>query len=419
MNLKTYQAQSMSEALAMVKKDLGRDAVILHTRSFKKGGVFGLGGKSVVEITAATDVNVLPARRGRATEQRPSRPSAAGEPGRGRASALDRNEPPHPASAGTVAGASAGAAAGLTDSVSLSELRGELGQLRSMVADLVRETRFAHGPSLPEELFQAYQSLLENQVAEEIAYQVLDSLRRRLGPEQLRDEQAVRTELQRVIEASLPVAGGIELPATGRPRVVAFVGPTGVGKTTTIAKLAANFRLRGRLRVGLITIDTYRIAAVDQLRTYAEILDVPLEVVLTPKELRAAVGAMRDRDIVLIDTAGRSQNDTIRINELKSFLAAAEPDEIHLVLASTANEKALLQAVEKFGQVRIDRLIFTKLDEAVGFGVILNVLKRVNKALSYVTMGQDVPDDIAAGRSRDLAALILGEAPAHLHRGVA
>jgi len=419
MNLKTYQAQSMSEALAMVKKDLGRDAVILHTRSFKKGGVFGLGGKSVVEITAATDVNVLPARRGRATEQRPSRPSAAGEPGGGRASALDRNEPPHPASAGTVAGASAGAAAGLTDSVSLSELRGELGQLRSMVADLVRETRFAHGPSLPEELFQAYQSLLENQVAEEIAYQVLDSLRRRLGPEQLRDEQAVRTELQRVIEASLPVAGGIELPATGRPRVVAFVGPTGVGKTTTIAKLAANFRLRGRLRVGLITIDTYRIAAVDQLRTYAEILDVPLEVVLTPKELRAAVGAMRDRDIVLIDTAGRSQNDTIRINELKSFLAAAEPDEIHLVLASTANEKALLQAVEKFGQVRIDRLIFTKLDEAVGFGVILNVLKRVNKALSYVTMGQDVPDDIAAGRSRDLAALILGEAPAHLHRGVA
>jgi len=399
----------MPEALAMVKRDLGRDAVILHTRTFRKGGLFGIGGKKVVEVTAATGVNVLPARRSArrsAAQQNDGTVEAEG----GQTASGQVAERQASASALGVNGA-------LVDSVAISELRNELGLLRSVVADLVKETRFGQGPALPDELLQAYQRLLENQVAEEIAYQLVNSLRSRLTPEQLRDPEVLRLELQKVIEASLPVAGGIEMTAAARPRVVAFIGPTGVGKTTTIAKLAANFKLRGGLSVGLVTIDTYRIAAVDQLRTYAQILDVPLKVVLTPKELAESISAMRDMDVILIDTAGRSQNDAIRINELKTFLDAAKPDEVHLVLSSTANEKTLLQAVERFGQIRIDRIVFTKLDEAVGFGVIINVLKRVNKALSYVTMGQDVPDDIAVGRGRELAALILGESSAVLGRG--
>jgi flagellar biosynthesis protein FlhF len=140
--------------------------------------------------------------------------------------------------------------------------------------------------------------------------------------------------------------------------------------------------------------------------------------VMTPKELVEAIGKMRDRDVILVDTAGRSHNDAVRIQELKSFIAAARPDEVHLVLSSAASERNLLQAIERFSQVQVDKIVFTKLDEAVGFGVILNVLKRIDKALSYITMGQDVPDDIAPGRQSELAALIAGGEPTLVSRSL-
>ncbi len=395
----------MHEALALVKRDLGRDAVILHTRAFRKGGLMGLGGRSVVEVTAAVGVNVLPAGRRQPAariEAERTVPAAAASRTDMRskaavlaaygAAARKANPSDDSAFGATLAPAPAPA----TDE--FKELRSELHLLRGMVAQHVQESRRAHGPSLPEELVQTYRQLIENQVADEIAWQVLDTLGKTIPREQLCDAQRVQAELLKVIEASLPTAGGIEVKRSSAPHVVAFIGPTGVGKTTTIAKLAANFKLRGRCRVGLVTIDTYRIAAVDQLRMYAQILDVPLQVVLTPAELVEAVAKMRDRDMILIDTAGRSHNDAVRIQELKAFLDAAEPSEVHLVLSSAASERNLLQAVERFSQVRVDKIVFTKLDEAVGFGVILNVLKRVDKALSYITMGQDVPDDIAPGK---------------------
>jgi flagellar biosynthesis protein FlhF len=416
----------MHEALGMVKRDLGRDAVILHTRAFKKGGLLGLGGKTLVEVTAAVGVNVLPAGRRQAAVKvdsgRGEPAVAAAAPSNLRAKAAVLAAYAATARKGNPSDDSAAGAtllpAGDSGGGELKELRGELHLLRSMVAEHVQESRKVHGPALPEELMQTYRQLVENQVAEEIVYQVLDTLRKGLTREQLQDEACVRGELLKVIEASLPEAGGIEMKRTGTPHAVAFIGPTGVGKTTTIAKLAANFKLRGRCRVGLITIDTYRIAAVDQLRMYAQILDVPLQVVLTPKELVEAVGKMRDRDVILIDTAGRSHNDAVRIQELKAFLDAAEPSEVHLVLSSAASEKNLLQAVERFSQVRVDKIVFTKLDEAVGFGVILNVLKRVDKALSYITMGQDVPDDIAPGKRSELAALIAGGQPMLISRSL-
>jgi len=185
-----------------------------------------------------------------------------------------------------------------------------------------------------------------------------------------------------------------------------------VGKTTTIAKLAAAFKLRQKQKVGLITIDTYRIAAVDQLRTYANIIGVPLKVVLTPTELVAAMKDMADCDTVLIDTAGRSPTDQLKLNELSNFIAAAKPTEVHLVLSSTTTQEAMEAALERFSTVRADpapHIIFTKLDEAVSFGVLLNVARTASKVLSYLTTGQDVPDNIEVGQPRRLARLILGE----------
>ena len=191
-------------------------------------------------------------------------------------------------------------------------------------------------------------------------------------------------------------------PADGRPRTVALVGPTGVGKTTTIAKLAATFKLKQKLNVGLITLDTYRIAAVEQLRTYANIIGLPLHVLLTPEELSLALQPLRASgptrcDGVLIDTAGRSQRDDPRLAQLRTFIRAADPHEVHLVLSSTWSQAVLMDTVERFSSIRTDRIIFTKLDEAVSFGVMLNVASKVNKRLSYVTTGQEVPHQTRAG----------------------
>jgi flagellar biosynthesis protein FlhF len=180
-----------------------------------------------------------------------------------------------------------------------------------------------------------------------------------------------------------------------------------VGKTTTVAKLAASFKLRQNLRVGLVTCDTYRIAAVEQLRTYAGIIGVPLEVALTPGDMQQAIEKLGLCDVIVIDTAGRGQNDTDRIDELREFIAAAQPHEVHLVLSSTAGERVLLREAEAFALVGIHRIVLTKLDEAVSFGMLVNVIRKVGKELSFVTTGQEVPDHIEIGQADRLAGLVL------------
>lgn len=391
MNLQTFQADTMAEALAKVKRALGRDAVILHTRTLKRGAVLGLGGRTVVEITATNDANVLPPRATRGIMGRTA--VAQGRDRRAEGTALHVSTSPSPC-------------------VPLQHpdpgLRNEIAQIRSLVDEVLRETRSAKAPAVPEALMNDYLALIEAEVAGELARELIERLGQELPSAASADSRVVREKLCEYIASMIPAGGPIAMAREGRPRVVAMVGPTGVGKTTTIAKLAAHFKLRENRRVGLITIDTYRIAAVDQLRTYAQIIDVPLEVVMTPGELAGALERLAACDVILIDTAGRGQNDTPRLDELKRFLEVAQPDETHLVLACSQTQAALLQIVERFSRVGIDRVLFTKLDEAVGFGVMLNVLRQVEKKLSYVTTGQDVPDDLEVGHGRRLAELILG-----------
>jgi flagellar biosynthesis protein FlhF len=219
----------------------------------------------------------------------------------------------------------------------------------------------------------------------------------------------MRDRLIDQVERMISTTGPIVRSKPAGAHVVALIGPTGVGKTTTLAKLAANLKLKERHRVGLITLDTYRIAAVDQLKRYADIIGSPLRVVSGAEELRDAAQSMSNLDFLLIDTAGRSPNDALKLNELKGVLAAIEPDEVHLVVAATASQQCLELAASRFGEVRTDKIIFTKLDEAANAGVLLNVVRKINKSVSYLTTGQDVPDDIEVGQARRLAQLILGD----------
>jgi flagellar biosynthesis protein FlhF len=313
---------------------------------------------------------------------------------------------PPPTVAAAIQGLPAPAAAG-TDPAMINKIFDEMGQMRKIVAELERRERLKDGPDIAPELFDDYTLLVDNQVERELAEHICTTLHKTLRSDHLQQRQFVREKIAEQIERLLPTAGPITRTKTNGPHVVALIGPTGVGKTTTIAKLAANLKLREKRKVGLITIDTYRIAAIDQLKKYADIIGSPLRVVGNPEDLREAVKAMSDCDYILIDTAGRSPKDTLKLHELKNFLAAAGPDEVHLVLSTTASQECVELAIERFTDVRVDKIIFTKIDEAAHVGVVLNVVRKVNKALSYVTTGQDVPDDIEDARGIKLAQLIL------------
>jgi len=474
--MKQYTGRTMAEALAQVREDLGSHGVILHTRTFKRGGVFGLLAREMVEITAAHSRDIARSRRQESRERREQlTDKLRGLPRRSGTSHTSRGGMPRtpasvvaddeydsastpmagdlirrtyqaaraemqtaparqhdfpreaqPASSSTAtatlappAGASASHALNNVEPVgpSAQQLAEEMKAVRRLVGKALRQQQVKPAaedalPALNDPLMDEYLNLLKQEVTEELAEEVIEQVRSRLTEEQADDSAAVHKEVMRVVGRMLPIQNAEQLALDGkdgRPRVIALIGPTGVGKTTTIAKLAATFRLKQQKKVGLITLDTYRIAAVDQLQTYANIIGVPLRVVTTAEELSEAIEAFSGCDAVLIDTAGRSQRDDPRLDHLRSLLDAAEPDEVHLVLSSNSSMSVMLETAERFSKVRADRILFTKLDEAVSFGVLLNVAHRVNKQLSYVTTGQEVPHQIEPSSTERLAALVTGD----------
>ena len=487
MNLKTFTAKSMAEALAQVRKDIGADAVVLHTRTFQRGGILGLGARQYVEVTAASGKEY--GRKQRSNPQRPRTASRSNgpTPSRRQPSAQDTSgendaqngpagdlirrtyaaaraemqrtqdaaqntpqdtaqtsAPPQTPQTPQAPAAPAPQAESTNPNANTSntdpdQIADEMRSVKRMVARMMsqQQQRDTARPDVPDKLFDQYLALLEQEVAEELAGEVVQQVRGSLSHEQLQDEQACREAVMHAVAELLPGyeeaqkdaqknaasdgtaqtsvgavsedAGASSNTNDNRPRTIALVGPTGVGKTTTIAKLAATLKLKQEKNVGLITMDTYRIAAVDQLQTYAKIVGVPLHVVSGPEQMRQAIKKCAGCDVVLIDTAGRSQRDDPRLEELRTFLEAAQPHETHLVLSSTCTQRVLEDTIERFSKINTDRIIFTKLDEAVTFGVVLNVLRKVSKQLSYVTTGQEVPHQIEPGRPDRLAALMLGE----------
>ncbi len=506
--LKTYHGTTMADALAKVKQDLGPDAVILHTRTFRDGGMLGLGAREVVEITASADSGVVRPRTRRRAEagrdpglqtqhptqqarETPPAPPPAPVPAEGTfvatppwfsrvkdggtlpasygtpARAADRQHPdaPHPGTPGLIEPKAAPPAArppapsvavprksGSPGSQAERDSTGdtpasrphqpparlkatrvepapvtpdagvaldeELAAIRRLVGQVLQSSRRVEARSASGDtpsnsagpIFDLSLKLLDSQVATEIADEVTAAVRDELSPSELADASTVRDTVLRHVSRRIGVVADPQPPGKrtdGRPSVIALIGPTGVGKTTTVAKLAATCKLRYGKRIGLITADTYRIAAVEQLRTYAEIVGMPLKVVLAPQDIPGAIDALSDCDTVILDTAGRSQRDSARLDELGEFLKAAEPDQTQLVLSLASAESVIAAAAERYGALGPDRLLLTKLDEAVDYGVILNIARRVGLPMSFVTTGQEVPDHIEPASAERLARLVL------------
>jgi len=424
----------MAQALALVKRELGSDAVVLHTRSYKRGGVLGIGAKTVVEVTAGRGADVgrarrranpsvraaaLPKRRPNIVQADPKEHVAAGDLIRKTYAAakaeIEKTQQPQTASApsAVMPVPSYATAPIASDGPNARQLAEEMNAVKHLVSQMMHQQKAEAAPaSLPKALSQQYAALIQQEVACELADEIVNKVRRQLDEKDLHDEEACFQAVRKELAGYMPIdtdASELKASPDGRPRTIALIGPTGVGKTTTVAKLAATFKLKHKKKVAMITLDTYRIAAVEQLRTYAGIIGVPLHVVSEPADIQRALDQCAGCDAVLIDTAGRSQRDDERLTQLNNFLDAADPHEVHLVLSSTGSQKVLMEAVQRFSKVRTDRIIFTKLDEAVTFGVLLNVLGKADMRLSYVTTGQEVPHQIEPGCPKRLAGLVLGQ----------
>lgn len=378
MQLKSFRAKNMQKALDLVRREFGPDASVVQTRELNSSLVGRLLlGRQVEVVASPGEAEPAVANTTYSQADRPAAMPAVHEDLDYRSkyrSDLD------------------------------AELSSQLGSLQSMVQQLCDSQSSGHKPEMPNDLFEAYTDLIEADVDEKTARELIDILETETP---MASPSSIQERLRRLVLERVATTGPI-LVTTGQRRLVALVGPTGVGKTTTIAKLAANYRLREKKRVGLITVDTYRVAAVDQLRTYADIIDLPMEVVATPREMREAVARMTDLDLLLLDTAGRSPRDAVQIQELRSMIGEAQPDEVHLVLSSTAAAKSLTATAEKFAQVGATALLLTKLDEAMSLGHLLGLLRNCNLPVSYMTNGQNVPDDIAIAEAAPLADAILG-----------
>jgi flagellar biosynthesis protein FlhF len=405
MEIKTFKAKTMRDALDLVRRELGPSASVLHTRELNSGLVGRVLFGRKYEVAASAAVNV-PSRMPEEAES-VEHGAWSKEQGTGsKEEAASSPNPRHPTPDTRHVALDVDYRSQYRDDFR-RQVAGQLDELHAMVEKLCQRAGSNPAHDLPEALFRVFTDMIEAEIDEGIARAWIDRIREIRDTRELTDALLVKSRVAQLLEDEIRVQGPITTDAD-KCRVVALVGPTGVGKTTTIAKLAANYRLREKRRVGLLTVDTYRVAAVEQLRTYADIIDLPMEVVATPREMREAVSRMSHLDLILMDTAGRSPRDEIKIQELKSMLAEAEADDVHLVLSSTAGAKSLLATAERFADVGTTAILLTKLDEANSLGHLVSLVRGCRLPISYLTDGQNVPDDIQVAERRRLAYMLLG-----------
>jgi flagellar biosynthesis protein FlhF len=289
----------------------------------------------------------------------------------------------------------------------ISNIESKLDALSTTLSTLVnkmqisKDTTRGNYPAAVEELLL---SLIENDVHEEFAHKLA-----REATEIIHRQNAdARDVMEQLVRQTVGEASPLKLRRFQRT-VVMLVGPTGVGKTTTLAKLAAIYQLNHHAKVGVITTDTFRIAAVQQLRTYAEILEVPLSVVYAPTDIAEALRDHEDKDVVLIDTAGKSPNDSTLEAEITELIRSSECDEVHLVLSATTGFTGLLNIINTYSFLRDYKVLFTKLDETPSWGMMLNTKFLTDKPISYIAAGQTVPDDIEVMAPRKIIDRLLGK----------
>lgn len=440
MLVKTFQAASMPEALRLVKAELGPDAMILSTKKERTGGFLGFFSKQVYRVTAAIDPVRKPAPPPPPVVYRepPPRERTAKEEMessmlaplarelkdlREKVESLTRREEEVRAGAKAADGAESEE---LQDSgINLKNIpRSDLEEIKKLLLATLAKSQTGgakdiqwptitdgaalegqSGADLLPEDSPLSRELAYSGVSTELIRKIVDTLNTlplKSG------NQTVKGRLGETLGRLIKFAGTLKLKKNS-PRIIALVGPTGVGKTTTTAKLAAMYALNRGNKVALITMDIFRVGAIEQLKTYSRIMGIPLEVASTPKELEKAVEKHSACDLIFIDTAGRSHKDKEKLDEMKNFLEEKIPMEVYLCLSATTKDRELEEILKRFKIFQISKVVFTKIDECESFGNMVNLLMKDNLQIAYFTTGQRVPEDIEIATPAKLADMIFRE----------
>lgn len=394
MKIKKFIAPTLREATEMMKRELGDNAIVLGTRRIKQSGLFSFLKPDLIEIVGAIEDEKIPEPKN--------------EPQEVSVKTVDLLKRMTSEIEAKRKNLSEGEKVEAFERYDYSEIKSELEEVKQALNQITEHLKYKNSIQYPSILKKAFINLLEREVEEELANKIIRAVLMKLSGDELRKENIVENEIINVISELVKFSKPVK-PVRRKTFVLAFIGPTGVGKTTTVAKLAAIYKLFENAKVALISADTYRIAAIEQLQTFANIANIPMDVAYTPDDMTRLVRKHQDKDIILIDTVGRNQRQSEHISELAKFIRSADPDEVHLVLSATSSYKNMLDVYSKFKILVPNRLIFSKVDEAVCLGYILNMVYRTKLPLSYITTGQNVPDDIAVAEPRVIANLIYKE----------
>lgn len=387
MIIKRYIVNSMNEAMTRIRYELGKDAVIISQRKIRKPGIKGFFSKKIIEVTAAIEnvkksedsvaesieaIKKVVEKEGLNLDRPKTNFNKSKENEKKEEQPLKDKEE--------------------TETQKDMDLMKEMQEMKIILSEMMNKT-----PEKAVRKTKLQLKLEANELNDKVVKKILTKIKTIEG--NLEDTEKAKIAIEKMISMSKAKMEG----------KVVLVGPTGVGKTTTIAKLAGKLSLVDKKKVGLITIDTYRIGAVEQLKTYADIMNIPFKVVFTLKEMEASIEAMKDCDVILIDTTGRSSKNTMQISELRAFVDRVNTSNVHLVLSCTTKNSDVNSIIEGYKVLNYNNVIITKLDETSTYGSILNILDAAKKPLSFITTGQNVPDDIKSIAASEVSSLILGE----------
>jgi flagellar biosynthesis protein FlhF len=374
-----YVAPTMNEAMKKVRNDLGEDAVILNSKVLSSGGVFGLFKKRMVEVIAAIDPGI--------EKEKAEMKRMRSHPDSSKPVSFIKEEPQE------------------KQLISENTFQQELKELKKMIASFTSSSQFERYDSSIREILIHLQ--LQG-INESLLLQTGDHLEEKLKSS--REISKTGTETLLVEAKSFLKEAVSEVHMSGisyKKKYINVIGPTGVGKTTTLAKMAAEAVIEKRMKIGFITTDTYRIAAIEQLKTYAGLLNVPVEVVYKLDDYKKAIQKFRDFDHVFIDTAGRNFREKKYVEDLHKVIDFERDMETFLVLSLTSKEEDMKEIIRQFSAIEINGLIFTKLDETSSYGSMVNIIKETKTGIAYITTGQDVPEDIIEVNAGEISELLL------------
>lgn len=378
MKIQKYVARDMPEAMKRIRAELGNDAVILHSKVIYTGGFLGLFKKRNIEVLAALDPSIAEAPIPKQPKKREVRNSVL---------IKEPTTNPKPIDQASMFRSMEGNR--VSDFPDIAKQLDEIKQNVQAVGDFSNNVSF----SIPTPIKKVVKQLDKQEIDQTIKNRMVKELVAKwyAAGENVMDSDVFKWAQELLLAEISPYSfGEISLSK----KYLNVIGPTGVGKTTTLAKIAANIILKQQKKVGFITTDTYRIGAIEQLKTYANILDVPLEVCYSMEDFENATKKLDGCDVILIDTAGRNFRNKKYVEDLMQVVDYKREMETLLVLSLTAKQKDLEEIYQQFSAIEIDSFVFTKLDETSSYGAMINLIVSCKKGVAYITIGQNVPDDI-------------------------